>query len=246
MNSLRVPPAVDFAFEKAVNLVLEVAAPDYDALPGIRTELMEHLRERWRQEIEKGGSTDSAEQAALEAFGDPQVVGRSMRLAWWKRVLKYRRCRTERHLWFILSYLVSNVFLVMAYATESDSDFTFGFYIGSFLLVAYAIGAMAFIRKACPFRNIFLRALWRLRHIGWFFIANFAFQLFIHPILLLSQYKQFTTNLSHPSLIGTFVLGWLLIWGACWFSLLCFWKEVSGLLYFIRSKSNSEAPLSRV
>lgn len=246
MNSLRVPPAVDFAFEKAVNIVLEVAAPDYDALPGIRTELMEHLRERWRQEIEKGRSTDSAEQAALEAFGDPQTVGRSMRLVWWKRVLNYRRCRTERHLWFILSFLVSNTFLIMGYAEDTVTDSALGFYMGSFLLVGYAIGATILIRKPCLSQNSLILTLWSFRHVGWFLIVNFAIQLFLQPIMLLFQNRKLITDFGHPSLIWAFVAAMPLIWAACWFSLLCFWKEIADILPFGRNKTKSEVPLSKV
>lgn len=230
MNLLRVPPAVDFAFEKAVNSVLEEAALDYDAVPEVRMELMEHLRERWRQAIENGGSTESAEQAALEAFGDPQAVGRSMRLPWWRRVLDYRRCRTERHLWFILSYIVSSAFLTAAGADESTPAFTLGFYMGSFLLVAYAVGSIALIRRKCPVPNQVVRALWSLRQIGWFFIASFALNLFVLPPLFVYEFRYELMDFDQPFWMAGLGIAALLIWGACWFSLVCFWKELRDAL----------------
>ena len=101
----RIPPGVTLAFEKAATQICNDAKLDYDEWPLRAYETVTHLRERWRDGILKGLSTDEAERQALNAFGKLSAVARSLRKPWPVRILVHQRYRPERFFLFLVAYV---------------------------------------------------------------------------------------------------------------------------------------------
>ena len=97
----RVPPAVSLNFERLVMEVCNRAKLDFDDWPLEARELLNHLETRWREGIERGLSTEAAEERAILLFGGADQVAKSLRRPWLKRVLFYRRYRAERYFWIL-------------------------------------------------------------------------------------------------------------------------------------------------
>ncbi|GEM_PF-1588569 len=236
---LRVPPGVDFAFEKRVNDVLEQAKPDYNRLPSMRTELMEHLRERWRQGIERNLSTEAAEEQALESFGNSETVGKSLREVWWRRLLTYRRYRAERFLVMVSSSIWAS-YWILAYAPgagefskemqESIQQFRYG----TFLNVVFALCALSILSLRIKFRYTVLRWVFKIRHCLWVFVISYGLNLLVLPFVYLMD-GTFPLRLQSPgswlelAIAGSLFLG-------CGLAFLCLCKEVKETICLMKKQ----------
>ncbi|NJK92628.1 MAG: hypothetical protein HC904_12850 [Blastochloris sp.] len=236
-SPLRIPPGVDFAFEKRVNAVLESAKPDYDRLPELRTELMEHLRQRWREGIEKNLSTEAAEEQALELFGDPEAIGKSLREVWWRRLLFYRRCRAER---FLIMVSCSVWATYCLYFGETDyqrlskelQQAVIEYRYASFMNATFALLSLILISHKLRLNSRPLRWLYGLRHCLWIFLFSYGLNIFLMPLIYFGD--QCIPFLPQDWIWWQKMIIFLSIFLSCALGGACLLKEVKDTISIIR------------
>ena len=218
MPELRVPPAVTFAFEKVVAKVCDRARLETEEWPLKARELLNHLQQRWREGIEMGLSTDAAQSRALEMFGPPSLVARSLRETWWKRLMFQRRCRTARNLVFLSSsFVCSAVSVTMTNNFQGLPMASGGYTAGVFMNGLLALGSAWIISWKARIPNGLLQALFSVRHILWLMVLSGFLNVVFIPLVGLLKAQSAPENSLSLVGAGWFVASWIYgcMGGAC-------------------------------
>ena len=221
---------------------------DYDEWLVNSQELAFHLQERWREGISLGLSTDAAQSRAIELFGDPIIVAKSLRKPWLERLLFYDRFRPERYGVFILAFffytwhtildthwreLIQNMDGVDVTPFKILLPFTNDFYtdgVGA-MFVGFAASACVVSSKWQPhFNRHWLNRLMVVRHLA-LLMAGYAFFLLAvrFPYLAYTNLPELFHRYSdYSKILVPFAILHLLGIALGWFGSFCLLLEIWG------------------
>ncbi len=242
----RIPPAINEVFVQIASQVCDRSRMDYDEWLVNSQELVFHLQERWREGISLGLSTDAAQSRAMEMFGDPIIVAKSLRKPWLERLLFYDRFRPERYGFFILAFffytwhtildthwrdLVNNVdvtpfqILLPFNNTRFYSDGVGAMFVG------FAASACVVLSKWQPhYKTRLLNQLMMARHVALLLAGYACFLLIVRfPYLAYTNLPELFHRYSYYSkILVPFSILHLVGIALGWFGSLCLFLEIWG------------------
>ncbi len=252
---LRIPPAVNLSFERLANQICEQAKLDYDTWHLHSHELVTHLQARWREGIEKGLSTDAAEERALTLFGKPSDVAKALRKPWLTRLLNYKRFRTERLLVFLAAYVFYAWMQVLDVhyrhhmdGAQIDVDkimlpFTPQFFtegMGVFFVGIATVLAVVAIQWKPIYTNQKLNQFLQIRYALLALVAFSLFELSVKPCALtLETFQKYESYLFYQGYCVLHILG--VIFG--WLGVACLAVELFGKPSHFRNQKLEAGPL---
>ncbi len=211
-ESSRIPPAVNQVFIRVASQVCDRAKMDYEEWMVNSQELAYHLQQRWRELTEQGLSTDDAQAKALQMFGDPHTVAKSLRKPWLERLLHYKRFRSERFFFFILAYFLYTWVVICdthwnellqgnpATPFQILLPFDQGFFInglGSMLIGLLAASCVVLAQWRPLFKNQQINRLLLIRYLPLFLTGFALFDVLIRsPITAFQTLREVMSNYS--------------------------------------------------
>lgn len=244
-DQTRIPPAVNEVFVQIASQVCNRARMDYDEWLVNSQELAFHLQERWREGIALGLSTDAAQSRAIEKFGDPNIVAKSLRKPWLQRLLFYDRFRPERYGFFILAFFFYtwHTILDTNWRELLQNDvvtpfrillpFTNSFYndgVGA-MFVGFGASACVVLSKWQPhYGRRWLNQMMIVRHLA-LLLAGYAFFLLVvrFPYLAYNNLPELFDRYSDYSrILIPFTVMHLLGIALGWFGSVCLFLEIWG------------------
>jgi hypothetical protein len=254
-DNLRIPPAVNLAFEQVANRICEQAKLDFDTWHLHNHELVTHLQARWRDGIDRGLGTEAAEERALALFGSSAQVAKSLRQPLITRLLRYKRLRTERLLIFLAAYLFFSWMQVLDVHYRGDMDgkaidldrimlpFSYEFFtdgMGTFFVGLLAVVSISAIQWKPGFAKAQWNQVFVVRYVLALIIAFSLFELAVKPTLLTWQtFRHYEPYLEYQGYCVLHVLG--MIFGLL--GVACVATELLGKPSQLRNQTPIAGPL---